>query len=618
MFTKIKEILIMIIGISILVFFTVAFVYALWLQNLIIETVWVILFLIVGAHYLYTMGNQSIFYGYFQSWEWKPAWKDNNLRRMAGEHQHIIKSSLINFVVVLSLVIGVVYTLYHYQLLLFYPFDRIDWFDQEGMYAMMIDRWTLPAYWLILLGFPFYFFGTLIYYSRYLYTIPKKAPFALESRKTMFEKYPHFFSSRNTYIFFLIAFIILGYSIFSTPVHLSLSGGGRFPPITIPFVVVLGIPFYGFKYHIKWLAYGGIFIFLTWLLWLLVVYISYPKEYAFVVTAILKWIIPLALIGTVLIIGLCFGVLLWSWCFRKKDVDHEEYDEFNKKMKPWLGFNGRFVSESFINGELPTLEELYLQTYPKKKYLFWVEYFFANMLNQNVKTLLQQKKLLWFKFLFNLSAAIDIANYYEVSLFEDMFEEKKSKKLLEVQETVEKSRIEDIEGDVFLNLELEGVENQAPSIWLPFYVSGIIYLNVVPYFLVYNTIMLVVFTKLADILTVMLPVFGAVLHGWIGLQILIIVGFLFSIFSNNVGVWLSWKKYYRLKEEEDTMFFAIFKQRILYQYIYEYIKTDMGEVVTNNYKLGYYPQMNIEIIDRIAKELSPNNYALYNKAFPLY
>lgn len=60
-------------------------------------------------------------------------------------------------------------------------------------------------------------------------------------------------------------------------------------------------------------------------------------------------------------------------------------------MTPWLGFNGRFVSESFINEDLKTFDELYKETHPKKQHLFWIEYFFANILNRNVSTLLQNK-----------------------------------------------------------------------------------------------------------------------------------------------------------------------------------------------------------------------------------
>ncbi|MGL4676567.1 MAG: hypothetical protein ACRCWI_02735 [Brevinema sp.] len=323
---------------------------------------------------------------------------------------------------------------------------------------------------------------------------------------------------------------------------------------------------------------------------------------------------------------LSIGVVIGSWLFREKSVESEEYDELCEKMKPWWGFNGRFVSESFISDKITTLKELYMETHVKKKKFFWLEYFFGNILNKNVRTLLQRKKSLWLKVLFNNSndnkhKKMD-PMYPWMAWDDEGF--KKRLPIKETQETLSKSRIEDPEGDVFLSMELEGdkVMNEKPRLWSVFYVTGIIYLNVLPYFLIYNAVMLVVFTKFVDILIKKMgtSILNELLYGWPAVQILICLGFLLSIFANNMGVWLAWKKYYRLKEEgnNEALFFAIFKQRVLYQYIYEYVKNDEGEVFTNNYEWGLYPTINIELIDRVAKELLPKNYQVYNIQFPLY
>jgi len=87
-----------------------------------------------------------------------------------------------------------------------------------------------------------------------------------------------------------------------------------------------------------------------------------------------------------------------------------------------------------------------------------------------------------------------------------------------------------------------------------------------------------------------------------------------------MGVHLAWKKYYRLKEQgnEEALFFSIFKQRVLYQYINEYTKDENGIIKTNNYESGLYLQLNIEIFDKVAKELAPKYYNFYNAQFPLY
>ena len=74
--------------------------YLAYLDNILGATLLILLFLSLLIHYLGTMGNQSIFYSYFQSWEWKPCWKDNDIKRIAGDHQSIIKKALINFVLI--------------------------------------------------------------------------------------------------------------------------------------------------------------------------------------------------------------------------------------------------------------------------------------------------------------------------------------------------------------------------------------------------------------------------------------------------------------------------------------------------------------------------------------
>lgn len=99
-------------------------------------------------------------------------------------------------------------------------------------------------------------------------------------------------------------------------------------------------------------------------------------------------------------------------------------------------------------------------------------------------------------------------------------------------------------------MECSQVSNNKPSILLPFYVTGIIYLTVLPYFLIYNAIMLIIFTKLIDKLyTLNIELMNHFVYGFVGVQLVIFLGFLLSIFVNHLGIWLAWRKYYRLKEK---------------------------------------------------------------------
>ncbi|MGL4676568.1 MAG: hypothetical protein ACRCWI_02740 [Brevinema sp.] len=159
MFKKIQLILAIMIIISAGVFLVGVIGYLLWYHNQLQSAIQVVLFLMVVIHYVCSMGNQSLFYGYFQSWEWKPLWENNNLRRIAGEHKNIIKRALINCMIVIPLVIGAVYSLYHYKLLKFYPFDEIVWFSYTRLYAYILNAWVLPVYWYMILGFSLLFFS---------------------------------------------------------------------------------------------------------------------------------------------------------------------------------------------------------------------------------------------------------------------------------------------------------------------------------------------------------------------------------------------------------------------------------------------------------------------------
>jgi len=105
---------------------------------------------------------------------------------------------------------------------------------------------------------------------------------------------------------------------------------------------------------------------------------------------------------------------------------------------------------------------------------------------------------------------------------DEIYEEwKRNRKPEEIFHTISKLRIEDSEGDVFLSLELEkeNVQNTKPNLWLLFYVSGIIYLTILPYFVVYNVIMLIVFTKFVDVLLLRnIELFNVLSYGFIGVQ----------------------------------------------------------------------------------------------------
>ena len=309
----------------------------------------------------------------------------------------------------------------------------------------------------------------------------------------------------------------------------------------------------------------------------------------------------------------------------KKTTESTIYDELNQKMKPWLGFNSRFVSESFINEKYYDFKELYEKTHPKKKNLFYIEYFFSNILNRNVVSLLEHEKLLWLKVLFNMTDSNierekDPAFSKAIWSTESLKTRKSIAKILETMPTRNRANFEDPEGDVFTNLEIEEVANTKPSILLPFYVTGVIYLNVIPYFLIYNVIMLIIFTKFVDVISKMnIALFNILAYGYIGVMILIFMGFLLSIFMNSMAVWMAWKKYYRLQNEgnTDALFFSIFKQRAIYQNINEYSKDENGNTITNNYSRGLYPQFDIEKLDEITQKLSPKYHDLYSKKFPL-
>ena len=132
--------------------------------------------------------------------------------------------------------------------------------------------------------------------------------------------------------------------------------------------------------------------------------------------------------------------------------------------------------------------------------------------------------------------------------------------------------------------------------------------------------MLIIFTKFVDVISKMnIALFNILAYGYIGVMILIFMGFLLSIFMNSMAVWMAWKKYYRLQNEgnTDALFFSIFKQRAIYQNINEYSKDENGNTITNNYSRGLYPQFDIEKLDEITQKLSPKYYELYSKKFPL-
>ena len=95
MFKKIKEEFFTIFGFSVLIFMFGFIGYKLWYDNYLTMFIHMMIFIMFIVHYLCTMGNQSVFYSYFQSWEWKACWEDNDIKRIAGEQQSIIKKSLI-------------------------------------------------------------------------------------------------------------------------------------------------------------------------------------------------------------------------------------------------------------------------------------------------------------------------------------------------------------------------------------------------------------------------------------------------------------------------------------------------------------------------------------------
>lgn len=600
-----------------------AIFYSLWEDGEFFTFTYSVVFLMLVTYHMYVMGNQGLFYGYFQSWEWKVFWKDNDLRRAAGEHRSIIKSAVINFVLVSVLLAGIMYGLYHYKLLHFKPFDDvIIWFSSKRLVEYIRYAWLLPVYFYFLMGFALLFFGFMIYFFVYRY-YPPYTLHTVPLNKDILNRFRKL-SIRDTLLISVVCGLAICYILFNIPSIVA----SYDPAMSSKHQMIMTVPalFFGsilaiYQARIKWLnvfilMYIGGFVFL----------LLNKEEYAEVVTGILKVLIPVSLVGMLLLVLVSMGVVVMSWLRQNKEAESQEYDEINEKMKPWLGFNGRFVSESFINGDIKTIQELYEETHPKKKCFFWPEYFFANILNKNVDTLHQGRKGLWMKSLFNnandtkhksLDPSVPLVRWGIEELDQNI-----GKKVKETQRTISKSRWEDPEGDMFLNLELEGrnIENQTPSLWLPFYVSGMIYCTVVPYFLVYNAFMWVVFTKFMDRLVMFrIEWLNIMIYGLLGAQGLIFLGFLLSIFANNVGVWLAWKKYYRLKEEgnNEALFFSIFKQRVLYQNMYEYVQNEQGEIVTNNYEAGLYPQINIEIVDRIAEELSPKYYAVYSKKFPL-
>ena len=561
-----------------------------------------LLLLIVIIHYLCTMGNQSIFYSYFQSWEWKACWKDNDIKRIAGEQQSIIKKSLMNFVITLGVLSILLYVLYSYNLLNWHSIDKIIQFRADRLAEYISKSWALNLYWYFLLGYGLLFWGMIIYFLIY-----PKCP---------------------------------GYSLKSFPINSSPLTEWEFEHIrttsrsahkTTSYEEVLFLDVNYSKSTIRDMISSSIFIYLFLYIFLLnvplfFIKVRFPKtDLTFITTVVniliktLTFLIPSAIIGTIMLILFCIGIVIVNMLKSKKNTESIIYDELNQKMKPWLGFNSRFVSESFINEEYYDFKELYERTHPKKKNLFYIEYFFSNILNRNVVSLLGQKKLLWLKVLFNWSdndSSRETAP--EIGLSEKDL--KKRKAIIERMPTRNRANFEDPEGDVFTNLEIEEVANTKPSILLPFYVTGVIYLNVIPYFLIYNVIMLIIFTKFVDVISKMnIALFNILAYGYIGVMILVFMGFLLSIFMNSMAVWMAWKKYYRLQNEgnTDALFFSIFKQRAIYQNINDYSKDENGNTITNNYSRGLYPQFDIEKLDEITQKLSPKYHDLYSKKFPL-
>ena len=575
--------------------------FSAYFNNVLGATLLILLLLSILIHYLCTMGNQSIFYSYFQSWEWKSCWKDNDIKRIAGEHQSIIKKSLINFVLTLGVLSVLLYVLYSYNLLNWHSIDKIIQFRADRLAEYISKSWALNLYWYFLLGYGLLFWGMIIYFLIY-----PKCP---------------------------------GYSLKSFPINSSLLTEWEFEHIrttsrsahkTTSYEEVLFLDVNYSKSTIRDMISSSIFIYLFLYIFLLnvplfFIKVRFPKtDLTFITTVVniliktLTFLIPSAIIGTIILILFCIGIVIVNMLKSKKNTESTIYDELNQKMKPWLGFNSRFVSESFINEEYYDFKELYEKTHPKKKNLFYIEYFFSNILNRNVVSLLEHKKLLWLKVLFNWADVLNSKGMVEVDWFEES--SKRRKAIIETMPTRNRANFEDPEGDVFTNLEIEEVTNIKPSILLPFYVTGVIYLNVIPYFLIYNVVMLIIFTTLIDIISKMdIALFNILAYGYIGVMILIFMGFLLSIFMNSMAVWMAWKKYYRLQNEgnTDALFFSIFKQRAIYQNINDYSKDENGNTITNNYSRGLYPQFDIEKLDEITQKLSPKYHDLYSKKFPL-
>ena len=592
-----------------------------------------VLFLIVIIHYLCTMGNQSIFYSYFQSWEWKACWKNNDIKRIAGEQQSIIKRALINFVVILGLLSFMGYLfLYKYPLLTLSHLTQIVWFDADKLAEYISNAWVLNVYWYLLLGYGLLFWGMIIYflvYPKYPSYKFDTVPLANNSTDFSYRRV----SIRNILTLSIFTGLAIFYIAFNAPALISVQKPHTYVYGTkILTWLVRILPFYItpflfaavviYKSKLYWwyrILAGSLFLYL---IWLFTIYNKYNEQYSFVVVSILKILIPSAIIGTIMLILFCIGIVIVNMLKSKKTTESTIYDELNQKMKPWLGFNSRFVSESFINEKYYDFKELYEKTHPKKKNLFYIEYFFSNILNRNVVSLLEHEKLLWLRVFFNMTDS-NIEREKDPAFSKTIWSEKdlkKRKAVIETMPTRNRANFEDPEGDVFTNLEIEEVTNTKPSILLPFYVTGVIYLNVIPYFLIYNVIMLIIFTKFVDVISKMdIALFNILAYGYIGVMILIFMGFLLSIFMNSMAVWMAWKKYYRLQNEgnTDALFFSIFKQRAIYQNINDYSKDENGNTITNNYSRGLYPQFDIKKLDEITQKLSPKYHELYSKKFPL-
>ena len=621
MFKKIKEEFFTIFGFSVLIFMFGFIGYKLWYDNYLTMFIHMMIFIIFIVHYLCTMGNQSIFYSYFQSWEWKACWEDNDIKRIAGDHQSIIKSGLLTSVVTIAGLGILLYFLYKYHLLNWYDFSNVIWFRADTLSEYVV----LNLYWYFLLGFGVMFLGMIIYFLIY----PKYPSYKFDTApldKDLLNNYRKV-SIRDTFILSIFIGIVVSYTLLNISPLLAShdpDSSGRGNPITLLLVSIISIFLHSSKARIYWLNWLGILyiIGLGGYIWLVVTAVNYNSNNLYltieVLTKILMWVIPSAIIGTIMLILFCIGIVIVNMLKSKKNTESSIYDELNQKMKPWLGFNSRFVSESFINEEYYDFKELYEKTHPKKKNLFYIEYFFSNILNRNVVSLLEHKKLLWLKVLFNWADALNSKSMVEVDWFEES--SKRRKAIIETMPTRNRANFEDPEGDVFTNLEIEEVTNTKPSILLPFYVTGVIYLNVIPYFLIYNVVMLIIFTKFVDVISQMdIALFNILAYGYIGVMILIFMGFLLSIFMNSMAVWMAWKKYYRLQNEgnTDALFFSIFKQRAIYQNINDYSKDENGNTITNNYSRGLYPQFDIEKLDEITQKLSPKYYDLYSKKFPL-